>query len=401
MNITIPNDVQYIIDVFYNNGYTAFMVGGCIRDALLMKIPMDYDIATSAPPDITEKLFSHTIPTGIKHGTITVIINNTQYEITTFRTEGKYINNRKPDSVSFISDIKGDLSRRDFTINALAYNNREGLLDYFSGNNDLKNGIIRCVGIANNRFNEDALRILRAIRFSSQLDFKIESSTYDAIITNAYLINNISKERIRSEFSKMLLSPNPTKALKLLKDTNILPLIFPFDININSKINKLPMNLSIRLAYLFIYKDINNIRQALKELTFDKVTITQTICLVDSFNYVKPELSRIECKKLINKVGKDNINILLSLYEISKNEHLFSLKTLIKSIIENNEPLTVRDLDINGTILKNAFSINSGKIIGEVLNHLINLVINDSLINTKDNLLNEASIYIKNHSTNK
>ena len=165
MNITIPSNVKYIIDEFYKNNYEAFMVGGCIRDALLCKTPKDYDIATSAKPEITEKLFKRTIPTGIKHGTVTVLIDNEPYEVTTYRTEGEYKDNRRPDEVYFVSDIKEDLSRRDFTINAFAYNSREGLKDFFGGLDDLNNGLIRSVGDANKRFNEDALRMLRAIRF--------------------------------------------------------------------------------------------------------------------------------------------------------------------------------------------------------------------------------------------
>ena len=213
MNFNIPSNVQLIIDTFYKNGYEAFMVGGCIRDLLLNKIPTDYDIATSAPPDITQKLFLKTIPTGIKHGTITVIINEIPYEITTYRTEGKYVDNRHPNEVNFVTNIKDDLSRRDFTINAFAYNYNVGLLDYFNGLNDLNSKLIKCVGDPNTRFNEDALRILRAIRFSAQLDFNIDKKTYSSIKNNYKLINNISKERIRNELEKILLCSNPIKGL--------------------------------------------------------------------------------------------------------------------------------------------------------------------------------------------
>ncbi|MGV2686106.1 polynucleotide adenylyltransferase, partial [Clostridium perfringens] len=163
-----------IIDTFYRNNFKAVMVGGCVRDSLLGISPKDYDITTSAKPDTTLSLFEKTIPTGLKHGTVTVIISNNQYEVTTFRTEGTYLDNRRPSSVEFVSDIKEDLSRRDFTINALAYNKSIGLIDYFGGIDDINNKIIRCVGNPDERFKEDSLRMLRAIRFSCQLDFNID-----------------------------------------------------------------------------------------------------------------------------------------------------------------------------------------------------------------------------------
>ena len=172
------------------------MVGGCVRDCILGKEPKDYDVTTSATPNITENLFNKTIPTGIQHGTVTVVIDNENLEVTTYRTEGQYLDNRRPESVNFVSDIKEDLSRRDFTMNALAFNDREGLIDYFNGLDDIKNKIIRAVGEPSKRFQEDALRMLRAIRFSCQLGFEIEESTYIAIKDNYKLIKNISIERI-------------------------------------------------------------------------------------------------------------------------------------------------------------------------------------------------------------
>lgn len=214
MRIFIPEDVNFIIDKFYKNNFDAFIVGGCLRDLLLNINPKDYDITTSAKPEDTISLFSKTIPTGIKHGTVTVVINNNNYEVTTFRTEGDYLDNRHPSRVDFVTDIKNDLSRRDFTVNALAYNDKLGLIDYFNGIDDLNNKIIRCVGDADKRFKEDALRMLRAIRFSCQLEFEIERKTYRAIINNADLIKNISKERIRDELCKILISRAPSKGIK-------------------------------------------------------------------------------------------------------------------------------------------------------------------------------------------
>ena len=237
MNIYIPNEVKFIIDTFYKNNFEAFMVGGCVRDSILNNSPKEYDITTSAKPEDTLSLFEKTIPTGIKHGTVTVLINNNSYEVTTYRTEGNYLDNRRPSSVNFVSDIRDDLSRRDFTINALAYNKSAGLVDYFNGISDIKNSIIRCVGDADKRFKEDALRMLRAVRFSCQLNFDIEEETYNAILNNHKLIGNISFERIRDELCKILISDNPSKGLILLKDTGLLGIILP---EINNLVNFTP-----------------------------------------------------------------------------------------------------------------------------------------------------------------
>ena len=194
----LPNNVQYILDKFDSNGFEAFIVGGCVRDSLLNKKPQDYDITTNAFPEKIEELFDKTIPTGIKHGTVTVLIDKNSYEVTTYRVDGEYLNNRKPKDVKFVSNIEEDLSRRDFTINAMAYSPYLGFKDCFNGKEDLKNKLIRCVGNPDKRFSEDALRMLRAIRFSCQLNFKIEKLTAESIRKNFKLIKNISMERIQS-----------------------------------------------------------------------------------------------------------------------------------------------------------------------------------------------------------
>ena len=186
MKLNILNEAKIILDKFNNNGFEAYIVGGCVRDLILERNPKDYDITTSASPKETIKLFKEykVIPTGIKYGTVTVIINNTPIEVTTFRKEGKYIENRRPESVKFLSNIEEDLKRRDFTINAMAYNKKVGLIDLFEGRQDLEKGIIRVVGDGKERFKEDAIRILRAYRFAGRYDFKIEEDTLTAIKQN-------------------------------------------------------------------------------------------------------------------------------------------------------------------------------------------------------------------------
>ena len=223
----IPNDVRAILDTLKINGYEGYIVGGSVRDATMGTFPKDYDITTNALPEVITKIFYKTIPTGIKHGTITVMINAVGYEVTTYRIDGEYLDNRRPSGVTFVSSLEEDLARRDFTINALAYNAQDGLIDYFGGIRDLENKIIRAVGEPDKRFKEDALRMLRAIRFAASLDFDIEEKTMLAIKNNYNLISNISNERIRDELFKMLVSNNTTKALKLLEETKLLQVILP------------------------------------------------------------------------------------------------------------------------------------------------------------------------------
>lgn len=445
MELFTPKDVKYIIDKFYENNNKAFMVGGCVRDIILKTIPKDYDITTSALPDETISLFKKTIPTGLQHGTITVLINKESYEVTTFRTDGDYKDNRRPDSVLFVSNIVEDLSRRDFTINSLAYNHYEGLIDCFNGLNDIDNKVIRCVGNPDKRFNEDALRMLRAIRFSCQLDFIIESETYNAITRNYKLVENISDERIRDELCKILMSKNPTKGLELLKDTGLLKIILP-DINnlveytpnctnhnrdvfkhTLKVINNTYSNLILRLSALF--HDVGKIntmaflengncyfpkhsiessimtKSILTKLAFDNNTIN-SVCsiisdhLVLNVSYMPTDG---EIKRLINKVGSKNMNLLYDLQRADINSLLDPIPFLKKVdfmaertnlILINKEPLAIKDLNITGTFLMSELNLAPGKIIGEVLNFLLEKVLDDSSLNTQYQLLQLSKEYI-------
>ena len=398
MNIYIPKDVEYIINKFYENGYEAFMVGGCVRDSLLGKTPTDYDITTSAPPNITQKLFNKTIPTGIKHGTITVIINNNSYEVTTYRTEENYIDNRRPDKVNFVTNIKEDLSRRDFSINAFAYNNKEGLLDFFNGQTDLNNKLIKCVGDANTRFNEDALRMLRAIRFSSQLDFDIDKKTYLSIKDNYKLISNISKERIRDEFIKMLLCNNPAKGLNYLIETNIYSIIFEnvSEPNNFNNISYLPKDICIRTTALLKDNNPDKVKVLLKNLRFTNNEINTIYIFISNYNLLGNHLSKIEIKNIIATVGKEKIISLINMYETLEETSLDNLKHTVNLIISNDEALYIKDLNIDGSILKDNFEIKSGKIIGDTLNYLLKLVMDETIDNDTSLLIKEADRYIKN-----
>ena len=209
MKIVLPQDVITIIDRLESCGHEAYAVGGCVRDSILGKEPADWDITTSASPQEVKDLFSHTIDTGIAHGTVTIMCGKTGYEVTTYRIDGEYKDGRHPESVAFTNLLSEDLKRRDFTINAMAYNDSQGLVDLFDGVGDLKRGLIRCVGCASERFSEDALRMLRAVRFAAQLGFTIERQTYEAICTLASTIAKVSTERIMVELVKLLTSDHP------------------------------------------------------------------------------------------------------------------------------------------------------------------------------------------------
>ncbi len=223
MTMDMPKNVDTAINLLQSAGFEAYAVGGCVRDSLLGKTPNDWDITTSAKPEDMKSVFAdfHCIDTGIKHGTVTVVIDGEPLEITTFRLDGEYEDNRHPKSVTFTSDLGADLGRRDFTVNAMAYSKKTGTVDLFGGQNDLKNKIIRCVGDPDRRFNEDALRILRALRFASALDFEIEEKTAQSLLKNRALLENISEERIAKELLKLVCGKGAKRIL-----TDFAPVLF-------------------------------------------------------------------------------------------------------------------------------------------------------------------------------
>ena len=209
MQIALPEKVKIIIRTLEDAGYEAYAVGGCVRDTILGRTPKDWDVTTSALPQEVKGLFAHTVDTGIQHGTVTVLMDHEGFEVTTYRIDGIYEDARHPKEVIFTSDLAQDLQRRDFTVNAMAYNDRDGLVDLYNGQEDLAQGVIRCVGEAKARFEEDALRMMRAIRFAAQLGFRPEEDTYRAICDMAPLLAKISMERIQSEMMGILTSDHP------------------------------------------------------------------------------------------------------------------------------------------------------------------------------------------------
>lgn len=398
----IPEKVKFIIDRFKNNNYEAFIVGGSVRDSLLNRKVNDYDITTNALPSITESLFDKTIPTGIKHGTITILIDKESFEVTTYRIDGEYIDNRKPKEVIFVSDIEKDLSRRDFTINALAYNPDFGIKDYFNGIDDLNNKIIRAVGEPNLRFQEDALRILRAIRFAAQLNFKIEENTLSAIKTNNKLIKNISKERIRDELLKMLTSNNPQKAILELYHSSLIDYIFNLDNSsynnieyLIKSINTIDNDLDTRLTHFFFYLfngDLQAIELALKNFRFDNARIKNIVTISQFKNYFKEITSKRDLKKMINLTGFD-LSFKILNYNLMENPQdsnvLNELKIQLNNIIANSEPIFLKDLNITGKCLIAELNLK-GKSISNMLNLLLEEVLLDSTLNNYSDLLKLA-----------
>ncbi|KXZ39652.1 tRNA nucleotidyltransferase (CCA-adding enzyme) [Alkalithermobacter thermoalcaliphilus JW-YL-7 = DSM 7308] len=415
MYIQIPKEVDYIIRKIENHGYEAFIVGGCVRDSLLGKIPSDFDITTNANPQTILKIFQddYAIPTGLKYGTITVVINNQSFEITTYRIEGDYSDNRRPDNIEYTNSLIEDLKRRDFTINAMAYNKTIGLVDKFDGKIDLDKKIIKTVGNPDERFKEDALRMLRAIRFSAQLNFNIHKDTKGAIKKNSALIKDISKERIKVEIDKILLSNNPEK-IYLMHNLNLLKYISlnldkyiqdPISKNALKSLKYIDKTLHLRLAALlcdiiqldeFKENSLEICVQILKYLRYDKFTIQKLKAIMPFIN-IKIYKTKPDIKKLLNKLGKDNFKDLLKIKWarcISQNivnsgektKDIYEIKQIFDQIISNKECFTVKDLDING---KDIISLGckEGQKVGIILNKLLDLVIQDPSLNNREHLL--------------
>lgn len=439
VNICIPQDVKTIIDTLKSQGYEGYIVGGCVRDSLLGKQPKDWDITTNALPEKTIEIFKdkgfRVVETGLRHGTVTIVMNKIGYEVTTFRIEGGYSDNRHPDYVSFTTSIKEDLSRRDFTVNAMAYNEVSGLVDYFNGISDLDNKIIRTVGLAEDRFNEDALRMLRAIRFSAQLGFKLETKDlFISIKKNAELIKNISKERIREELSKILISDKPSTGIVTLKETGLLQYIIPeliptIDFQQHNKhhdkdvfnhtlavLDNTPDKLELRLAALF--HDIgkpkcftigddkqghfyghNKVsaqisREILKRLRFDNKTIDKVSLLVFEHMSKFDKIKLPGIKRFINRVGVENLEDLFQLQiadtkgsakRSQDTSKIIDLKEKCQAILNEKQPLTVRDLAVNGDDLMK-LGIKQGKEVGNALKMLLEYVLERPELNTKEKL---------------
>ena len=396
--VNIPDFADRIITRLEANGFEAFAVGGCVRDSICKKIPKDWDVCTSAKPEQIKEIFKAdftVIPTGEKHGTITVLSNHHPIEVTTFRYDGSYSDGRHPQKVQFVSHISEDLARRDFTVNAMAYNSRCGIVDLFGGMEDIKNKIIRCVGNPKERFEEDALRIMRALRFSAVCNFDIEKETSLAIHNGKELLRKISAERIYAELKKLLLADSPSTLLIDYKDVFDVILPKTFSENVFSEKNcyladKMPKDISMRLGVILGNISADAVMDSLETLKAERETIRRT-CMFIKNSKINAPVCKTEAKYMLKSFGKtDTIDILKynSVWNSSVNsgeDYFKGALVFIEEIEKNNECYSLKSLDISGSDL---LSLGiKGQKIGIVLNSLLDAVIDNSVKNHKPELL--------------
>lgn len=385
----LPSDTEYIIETLQKNGYEAYAVGGCVRDMLNGDTPHDFDITTSAEPEAVISLFEKTVPTGIKHGTVTVIINGVPNEVTTYRTDGEYRDHRRPDSVIFVKSLREDLARRDFTVNAMAYNKRDGLKDFFGGKQDIQNRILRAVGEPERRFYEDALRILRLFRFSSVLGFNIEENTLKAALGYAPTLKSVSAERIYSELLKTLCGKK-TAALKPLTDIGGLGFL---GVNTSPDYGILPLLGSADTKlFAFLYSGGADVTAALDFLRVPNKTKKAARDMLTLLNMPFPK-TKPEIKEMLYLTSPVSVENYFD-YKAAYGENCENARNMLSEIIENAEPYKISDLKIRGEDLKK-LGIR-GRETGEMLEALRKYVIPDPTLNTKSRLLEE----IKNLRSN-
>ena len=444
MQIQLPDKVNKIIDILTAAGFEAYAVGGCVRDSIMGRDPNDWDITTSAKPAEVKDLFPRTIDTGIKHGTVTVMLDKEGFEVTTYRIDGDYEDGRHPKEVTFTACLEEDLKRRDFTINAMAYNERDGLVDIFDGTADIQQGVIRCVGDAQERFTEDALRMLRAVRFSAQLGYRIEDGTKDAVRKLAPNLKLISAERIQAELVKLVISPHPDY-LRTAYETGITAQILPeFDLcmetaqknphhcysvgeHILHAMQAIEPDKVLRLGMLFhdigkpetltideagithnkghVAEGEKIARSVLQRLKFDNDTLDKVIKIV-RYHDQKIGLTESGVRRAVNRIGEDIFPMLFSVQRADilaqsdymreeKLQKLTYLKDLYDGICRKQECLSLKDMAVTGNDLI-ALGMTPGKEIGVLLHDLLELVLEDPKCNTREELLRISKEKIQN-----
>lgn len=393
-NFKIPENIIKVIDILEKNGYEAFVVGGCVRDMCRGKVPNDYDVTTSALPEETKECFNgyRVIETGIKHGTVTVISDGDPVEITTYRTDGEYEDNRHPKEVKFTSMLELDLSRRDFTVNAMAYSPVRGLIDIFGGEDDIKNNIIRCVGDPDTRFGEDGLRILRALRFASALDFKIDMATSDSILRNYGLLKNISAERIFSELSKLLLGNGAERVLSEYESVIkfVLPNAGAGDYETAVR-RTAACGRDLQLRYAVLLGDVAG-ADDVKKLKADG----ETVRTVKNITLLLDEkiTDKVSVRRLRRRYSADLLKraseAKLHTEKITDGEYEAELKLISETA---NDCVTPKELDVTGDDIV-SLGIPRGREVGEMLEYLLELVVTEKCENEKDSLLSAANHYL-------
>lgn len=423
-----------LIKRLQESGYEAYLVGGCVRDMLMGTEPHDFDITTSARPDEMLGVFSgyRVIPTGLKHGTLTVLAEGEPYEITTFRADGEYSDHRHPESVSFSRELRDDLSRRDFTVNAMAYSESTGLIDLFGGENDIKNGIIRAVGDPKKRFDEDALRILRALRFASEKGFLIEENTKKAILEGILLLSYVSAERVLSELKRLLLGKGVLDVLCEFSAVMgaIVPPLAPcidfdqrnyhhiYDVytHIAHSVAACPPDVTVRLAALlhdvgkpptFSVKDgvghfyghaeksVELARQVLNSLKSDNETKDTVLTLIKYHDLVI-EPTEKAVRRMLGKIGREKMDMLLALKSADnlaqapeyhgRLKQYDEIRRIMAEILEKDDCFSLKKLAVKGEDIM-SLGVPAGKDVGRILNALLALVIDGELENEKNALL--------------
>ena len=392
VRIQLPYEVEWVIGKIREAGYEAFAVGGCVRDTLLGRTPEDWDVTTSARPEAVKAIFERTVDTGLQHGTVTVLKNRKGYEVTTYRIDGEYHDGRHPDSVEFTPNLLEDLKRRDFTINAMAYSHETGIVDEFGGMEDLKAGIVRCVGRPEDRFTEDALRLLRALRFSAQLGFEIEESTYAAIKTIAPNLAKVSKERVQAELTKLLLSAHPERIL-LLKETGLSAQIVPgfdavFAPALFSKLFQLPAEKSLRWAGFLLCQSAKQAEAVLKGLKMDNETIGNVSRMIEGAKETLP-LEKPAIRRAMSRYTPYQLEGALKLKELMGSPDAEEIRRLREEIIRDGDCVSLKDLAVKGRDLLEA-GVERGPMVGEILNHLFDLVLLYPEKNDRELLLKEV-----------
>ncbi len=389
----LPDKVKYIINTLYENGFEAYAVGGCVRDSLMGVEPKDYDITTNALPDEVKKYFKKTVDTGIEHGTITIVEDGENYEVTTYRIDGEYLDNRRPEKVVFTPNLKEDLLRRDFTINAIAYNDTEGYVDYFDGQKHIEEKKIIAVGEADRRFDEDSLRIYRGVRFSCQLGFDIDEDTKKSMIKKAELTQNLSVERIREELIKALKSVY-LKNLKTFIDVDILKyydkvLAKHFNNNLDfiiEKLNNIERTSTNVLSVIFYGLEIKEVKKQLKKLKLDNKTINEVYTTLEYMGTNNID-DLYFTRKMLCKYG-DFYKTIIYIQEVLEGVDNHKIFQNIDNVISNKDGLVIKDLDVNGKDMQQLGLI--GVKIGEMLNYLLDEVHKKPEINNNDELLKLA-----------
>ncbi len=436
MMIEMPQDVRFIIGELNKGGFEAYAVGGCVRDSILGRTPNDWDITTSATPFEVKNIFRRTVDTGLQHGTVTVLLKDQGYEVTTYRIDGEYTDHRRPDEVTFTGELSEDLRRRDFTINAMAYNDETGIVDLYGGIEDLENGVIRCVGNPDDRFDEDALRIMRAVRFAAQLGFNVDPATREAAAKHAPELTQVSAERIETELTKLLISDHPEKVLDMY-ELGITSIVLPeFDRMMETEQNspyhmydvgrhtvEVIKNVSPTkvMRYAALLHDIGKPQckttddkgvdhfkghamvseemssKILKRLRMDNDTIRDVKKIVRWHDYgISGVITKKSVRKMLSSMGEQYFGELLDIkradmkgqsdYRLAERQEVLSnIIRFHDEIMEEGNALSIKDLAVNGKDIMD-LGIPKGPKVGETLSYLLERVLEEPTLNEKSKL---------------